>query len=147
MPRKPAKAQTNQKGTMSEKKGSCLPTIALSCRRSRPVTVCNPMIGVPNAPYATGAVFAIKDKPDAASGVNPNPIRIAPVDRKSTRLNSSHDQISYAVFCLKKKKIEANVPPNHQTQQPISQPLAISRHILYDHSFSINELHANALYH
>src|SRR2546428_3764506 len=25
------------------------------------------------------------------------------VDRKSTRLNSSHDQISYAVFCLKKK--------------------------------------------
>src|SRR5206468_8760677 len=27
------------------------------------------------------------------------------VDRKSTRLNSSHDQISYAVFCLKKKKM------------------------------------------
>ena len=26
-------------------------------------------------------------------------------DRKSTRLNSSHDQISYAVFCLKKKKL------------------------------------------
>src|SRR5256886_3215321 len=28
------------------------------------------------------------------------------VDRKSTRLNSSHSQISYAVFCLKKKKKE-----------------------------------------
>src|SRR2546428_4695823 len=27
-------------------------------------------------------------------------------DRKSTRLNSSHDQISYAVFCLKKKKTD-----------------------------------------
>src|SRR2546430_2964869 len=27
-------------------------------------------------------------------------------DRKSTRLNSSHSQISYAVFCLKKKKKE-----------------------------------------
>src|SRR2546430_6683788 len=27
-----------------------------------------------------------------------------PLDRKSTRLNSSHSQISYAVFCLKKKK-------------------------------------------
>src|SRR2546428_2411748 len=27
----------------------------------------------------------------------------SPTDRKSTRLNSSHDQISYAVFCLKKK--------------------------------------------
>src|SRR2546430_14140694 len=29
-------------------------------------------------------------------------------DRKSTRLNSSHSQISYAVFCLKKKKKEIN---------------------------------------
>src|SRR5205085_3826142 len=28
----------------------------------------------------------------------------SPTDRKSTRLNSSHSQISYAVFCLKKKK-------------------------------------------
>src|SRR5688572_31370428 len=28
----------------------------------------------------------------------------AQIDRKSTRLNSSHSQISYAVFCLKKKK-------------------------------------------
>src|SRR3712207_7666520 len=30
--------------------------------------------------------------------------RGAPIDRKSTRLNSSHANISYAVFCLKKKK-------------------------------------------
>src|SRR3990167_8770173 len=30
---------------------------------------------------------------------------LAMVDRKSTRLNSSHSQISYAVFCFKKKKI------------------------------------------
>src|SRR2546427_9331414 len=29
---------------------------------------------------------------------------VDPQDRKSTRLNSSHSQISYAVFCLKKKK-------------------------------------------
>src|SRR2546428_2479518 len=44
-------------------------------------------------------------------------------DRKSTRLNSSHDQISYAVFCLKKKKkkrqhtssrlFEIVAPPTH----------------------------------
>src|SRR3989449_2915148 len=34
--------------------------------------------------------------------------RLAPPrDRKSTRLNSSHGYISYAVFCLKKKKYEA----------------------------------------
>src|SRR2546427_3978083 len=30
------------------------------------------------------------------------------LDRKSTRLNSSHSQISYAVFCLKKKKKSPN---------------------------------------
>src|SRR2546430_9782945 len=29
---------------------------------------------------------------------------LPPIDRKSTRLNSSHSQISYAVFCLKKKQ-------------------------------------------
>src|SRR2546427_4822674 len=32
------------------------------------------------------------------------PILVPEPDRKSTRLNSSHSQISYAVFCLKKKK-------------------------------------------
>src|SRR5256886_12287825 len=31
-------------------------------------------------------------------------------DRKSTRLNSSHSQISYAVFCLKKKKLSSKSP-------------------------------------
>src|SRR2546427_9486124 len=31
-------------------------------------------------------------------------VGVAHADRKSTRLNSSHSQISYAVFCLKKKK-------------------------------------------
>src|SRR2546427_3377370 len=34
--------------------------------------------------------------------------RQPPRDRKSTRLNSSHSQISYAVFCLKKKKKKNN---------------------------------------
>src|SRR2546428_3434928 len=38
-------------------------------------------------------------------------------DRKSTRLNSSHDQISYAVFCLKKKKNTVTTPiiTQHET--------------------------------
>src|SRR2546428_5233216 len=42
---------------------------------------------------------------DVASGssVLESAIRDHTQDRKSTRLNSSHDQISYAVFCLKKK--------------------------------------------
>src|SRR2546421_9483361 len=41
--------------------------------------------------------------PPALAVAAPRELRL-PVDRKSTRLNSSHDQISYAVFCLKKKK-------------------------------------------
>src|SRR5688572_32588690 len=32
------------------------------------------------------------------------PLAVEKIDRKSTRLNSSHSQISYAVFCLKKKR-------------------------------------------
>src|SRR2546430_10113255 len=39
--------------------------------------------------------------------------RAALPDRKSTRLNSSHSQISYAVFCLKKKKISTTFIPVH----------------------------------
>src|SRR5256886_4076350 len=39
-------------------------------------------------------------------------------DRKSTRLNSSHSQISYAVFCLKKKKIQAMLhSPAHNAER------------------------------
>src|SRR5260221_10847747 len=37
-------------------------------------------------------------------------------DRKSTRLNSSHTVISYAVFCLKKKKIKNRVIDNAHSQ-------------------------------
>src|SRR5947208_10955853 len=38
-------------------------------------------------------------------------------DRKSTRLNSSHQIISYAVFCLKKKKKEHNAQQREQEAQ------------------------------
>src|SRR5438034_8090722 len=37
------------------------------------------------------------------------------VDRKSTRLNSSHTVISYAVFCLKKKSVAPSGDPNDPT--------------------------------
>src|SRR2546421_3894736 len=42
-----------------------------------------------------GATWRMRPHADSAASA---------ADRKSTRLNSSHDQISYAVFCLKKKK-------------------------------------------
>src|SRR2546430_13377756 len=43
-----------------------------------------------------------------------SPCRIPSTDRKSTRLNSSHSQISYAVFCLKKKNINTEKTLNDQ---------------------------------
>src|SRR3712207_7172852 len=46
---------------------------------------------------------------------------VGPVDRKSTRLNSSHANISYAVFCLKKKKKnQQHYNTIHHTKTPYS---------------------------
>src|SRR3712207_8349023 len=44
------------------------------------------------------------DRPDRRVRLRLLPQPLARLDRKSTRLNSSHANISYAVFCLKKKK-------------------------------------------
>src|SRR5690348_17996467 len=38
---------------------------------------------------------------------------LLPIDRKSTRLNSSHPSISYAVFCLKKKRKKQKLTSHH----------------------------------
>src|SRR5438552_6231945 len=55
------------------------------------------------------------------------------VDRKSTRLNSSHQIISYAVFCLKKKKKKNDVTVpnfghNHQQEKTEDNNLEVSPH-------------------
>src|SRR2546430_7316468 len=75
---------------------------------------------------AAGAVAA-EGRAAGSTGVGP-PVRASPrprtpgapaADRKSTRLNSSHSQISYAVFCLKKKK---NTYPYHNSTSTHSTP-------------------------
>src|SRR5256885_6812025 len=53
----------------------------------------------PNAPGGRGRILRIRVTEAGEQKVN-----VAIPDRKSTRLNSSHLVISYAVFCLKKKK-------------------------------------------
>src|SRR2546430_9194800 len=50
-------------------------------------------------------------------------LQLASADRKSTRLNSSHSQISYAVFCLK-KKTRIVCPSSQATTQPGWPPSA-----------------------
>src|SRR2546430_12562407 len=56
-----------------------------------------------------GFTTRVSESSSVRSVFRPRKIRSTGSDRKSTRLNSSHSQISYAVFCLKKKKnIERN---------------------------------------
>ena len=53
--------------------------MALNSLRSSPVTPARAMMGVPSAPYATGAVLAMSDSPEALSGEKPSPMRMAAV--------------------------------------------------------------------
>src|SRR2546426_9214188 len=67
-------------------------------------------------------IFMRSDHPAVAVWVHDSSATVTPEhvhqDRKSTRLNSSHLVISYAVFCLKKKKTN-----DHRTTMLISQYL------------------------
>src|SRR3712207_9341865 len=53
---------------------------------------------------AAGGLFVAEPVSHANAALNAPEEQWAELDRKSTRLNSSHANISYAVFCLKKKK-------------------------------------------
>src|SRR5258708_26157932 len=55
-------------------------------------------------PGTDSCAAAVALASDAGAGPTANRYRLPTRDRKSTRLNSSHQIISYAVFCLKKKK-------------------------------------------
>src|SRR2546430_7368447 len=61
------------------------------------------LAGLKNA-ASTGDVFLNKIVLNPFLLRNTSPVDAAFLDRKSTRLNSSHSQISYAVFCLKKRE-------------------------------------------
>src|SRR5437660_8225278 len=65
------------------------------------------------------AFGVLADFADLKSRFTPGHSRsVAAIDRKSTRLNSSHVAISYAVFCLKKKKTkyDHSMPRRHNQQ-------------------------------
>src|SRR2546422_1952452 len=65
-------------------------------------------------------------------------VRLGEGDRKSTRLNSSHGYISYAVFCLKKKKEKFHIilddRQQHSPQVERAVPALLARHELRDRS-------------
>src|SRR3989442_9643211 len=67
----------------------------------------------------TEAGFPLTTEPEEAECLIVNTCAFIDRDRKSTRLNSSHVRISYAVFCLKKKKHNKNeANSQQQTQLP-----------------------------
>src|SRR5437879_9399506 len=76
-------------------------------------------------PYTTLFRSGLRLEQHAGTEVRPEPVTVAHAvfrlqDRKSTRLNSSHRCISYAVFCLKKKKTKT--PPNTRANRPRPKP-------------------------
>src|SRR2546430_8849584 len=78
--------------------------------RSKPMRVVDDQVGTPTrAAHLAIALWQLADRP-AVRG-----------DRKSTRLNSSHSQISYAVFCLKTTStVQA---PQEESSQPRFAPV------------------------
>src|SRR5438445_8251444 len=62
-----------------------------------------------------------RSSPESLVGVDPQAVRSR--DRKSTRLNSSHANISYAVFCLKKKKNKKTKKKLLQTKERLKQAI------------------------
>src|SRR2546430_2917975 len=74
-----------------------------SCAPKLPITFRNPKSAIHNETGgAKGVTVVRRVSPGKRLGIPP-PCPCRRRDRKSTRLNSSHSQISYAVFCLKKK--------------------------------------------
>src|SRR5947208_4342915 len=74
-----------------------------------------------------------RDRPDllpqellpAAAGRSGEALPAAAGDRKSTRLNSSHQIISYAVFCLKKKKTDETTLQNKRTEHMLVRHMGV----------------------
>src|SRR3712207_7036844 len=64
----------------------------------------------PSSKATDGLVGVATKSNDSQARLKSSLMRVRTLDRKSTRLNSSHANISYAVFCLKKKK---KTPPTY----------------------------------
>src|SRR2546428_4948880 len=86
-------------------------------------------------PILTAAIVQVQSRKNMAKAISYAEITkggtVRDADRKSTRLNSSHDQISYAVFCLKKKIIQWQ--PATFRNIPTDAPMFESSKSLSDH--------------
>src|SRR2546430_7344901 len=80
----------------------------LSLHDALPILVESPadVVAIESSGSYRGRYFVLMGHLSPLDGIGPEQL-----DRKSTRLNSSHSQISYAVFCLKKKKNQYKKSP------------------------------------
>src|SRR5687768_4479676 len=83
--------------------------IAARLGELKPDVIVNALHGTPGEDGTVQGMLDLMGIPYTHSGVETSVIAIDKEDRKSTRLNSSHGYISYAVFCLKKKKNKHNI--------------------------------------
>src|SRR3989449_4840413 len=81
------------------------PTVSLTTVHAVPAGI-DPI----GSPFASSVMNSSPSPPNVTLGAP------ATRDRKSTRLNSSHGYISYAVFCLKKKKKQKKAQQSQHTQ-------------------------------
>src|SRR3712207_7427478 len=97
MIRRPPRSTLFPYTTLFRSRAAVVPDILARRPANQPIRVWSAGCATGEEAYTLAIVFA------EAMG--------ADEDRKSTRLNSSHANISYAVFCLKKKKFSIYLPP------------------------------------
>src|ERR1039457_7430890 len=96
--------------------------------RPCPIMVESSGMDIWNPPSPTSAKTSLSGRANCAPIADGRPKPMAPRDRKSTRLNSSHLVISYAVFCLKKKQQKNNTTNKHLTDDTEPQPAVMQQH-------------------
>src|SRR3989475_5469918 len=105
------------------------------------MAIASGLCGLGQGRAIAAAVEAMGRQPGAAARIQTAMIiGLDARDRKSTRLNSSHSQISYAVFCLKKKKKkkELNREPNNKAKKRIIPTRSIRQRQYLDHTQAID---------
>src|SRR5438445_8576347 len=85
------------------------------------------------AQHNVGALIAVDDAGRPVGILSERDVVREAADRKSTRLNSSHANSSYAVFCLKKKTSAPVTPQRWKRRQSAAGPSSVSTGILAAH--------------
>src|SRR5256886_14280625 len=109
-----ASLERRAEAAMTERLGRTFLTIIRPIDALRDLLASDPYRAFRLAPGAKRVVTFLRRRPTSRLAL---PIEFEGADRKSTRLNSSHSQISYAVFCLKKKRVDTRAQGSYHRVQ------------------------------